>query len=407
MVIYDVIVVGAGPAGGIAAYECAKKGLTTLLLEKCSIPREKACGGAVMYRGIKILQGRIPKDVIEQKIYGLRFVFPNQIQSEFISDRMIGITVSRDRFDSYLSDRAVDSGVELFENARVVHASTSEDHASVELHDGHEYKSRFLIGADGVNSVISRSLGLRSQRKDLTLVGLGMESDFHVGYEGVLRATNNNPSVLEIIPDESRISYGWVFPKREKLAIGVAGSGVHMRNLRATFDHFHKKMEARLGVPLKLEKRRTCFLGGDGLHCKNVTNRAILVGDAAGFVDPMMGEGIAYAMQSGIFAADVIEEAMADEKYDETTLSKYQNLCQNEFSANFEMAAWAGSLGTSFAEKILSKANGYRFAADIMAMVARGDIGYSAIPYVILKKLPSELPNIIRHIVYQRTVPPS
>ena len=396
---YDVIVVGAGPAGSVAAYECAKRGFKTLLLEKQSLPREKPCGGAVMYRGIRILNRQIPRRIIEQKIYGLRFVLPTGHISEFISDKMIGITVFRERFDEYAARRASSAGVDLLENARVTDASTSDECATVRLKDGREFTSDFLIGADGVNSVVSRSLNLRPKHNDLLKVGLGMESDFYVGEAGVLKATNGNPTVLEIVPVPNRYSYGWVFPKREHLAIGIAGSGVHMRALRPDFDGFCTRMEKRLGVKLNLEKRRTSFLGGDGLGSKNIAKRAILVGDAAGFVDPMMGEGIAYAMHSSIFAVDVITHAMEIGQHDETILDEYHKLCRDEFASNFQMAAWAGSKGTSFADTVLSSANGYKLAADIMAMVARGEIGYSDIPSFVLRKLPRELPNIIRQFV--------
>ncbi len=396
---YDVVVVGAGPAGSIAAHECATKGLKTLLLEKAIIPREKACGGAVMYRGLRIINGEIPLDLIERKIYGIKFGFSNGTFSEFISDKLIGITVFRDKFDEYLSRRAVEAGAELKDNNRVIETSISDECVTTRLNDGREIKSDFLIGADGVNSIVSRSLKLRPKRKDLTKVGLGMEADFYVGRNGVMKATNGNPSILQILPVENRISYGWVFPKREHLAIGIAGSGIHMRHLRPDFDIFYKSLEKRLGVELKLEKRRTCFLGGDGLGSTNVTDRTILVGDAAGFVDPMMGEGIAYAMQSAKIAVDVISQALQENQFDADTLWKYHRLCQEEFAANFQMAAWAGSRGTSFAARLLPRINGHKIAADMMSMIARGEIGYADIPYVAIKKLPRELPTIIKHVV--------
>ena len=396
---YDIVVVGAGPAGSIAAYECARKGFKTLLLDKETIPREKACGGAVMYRGICIVNGKIPRELVEQKIYGLRFNFHNGIHSEFISDKLIGITVFRNKFDEFLSRRAVDVGAELQENSRVIQASVSDECVTIQIQGGQEIKSDFLIGADGVNSIVSRSLKLRPKRKDLTKVGLGMEADFHVGHDGVMKATQGNPSVLHILPVENRISYGWVFPKREHLAIGIAGSGVHMRRLRPDFDRFYKNLEKRLGVELKLEKRRACFLGGDGLGSTNVTDRALLVGDAAGFVDPMMGEGIAYAMQSSKIAVDVIEQAVAESQFNAASLWKYHDLCREEFSANFQSAAWAGSHGISFAASLLPRINGHKLASDMMAMVARGEIGYADIPYHVLKKLPRQLPAIIKQSI--------
>lgn len=396
---YDAIVVGAGPAGSVASYELSKTGLSTLQLEKSTLPRDKPCGGAVMYRGIKIVRGQIPNNLIERRIRGLRFVMPDNREAEFISKKIIGITVNRSEFDEYLARRSEDSGTTLIEDARVVDASTSDDHVEVKLADGREFKGQYLIGADGVNSVVSRALGLRPQRKDLTKVGLGMESDFHVGEEGVLQATGGKPSVLEIAPVRGRISYGWVFPKRECLAIGVAGAGYHMAPLRTIFDEFCNTTAKRTGVDLELECRRVHFLGGDGLGSKNVLKRAILIGDAAGFVDPMMGEGIAYAMQSGVFAADVIARAAENGAYDEATLSEFQDLCKKEFSANFGMAAWAGTKAVYLGEKLLPRISGHQIAGDIMALVARGELGYADIPSYTLRVLPRYLPSIVRRLV--------
>ncbi len=396
---YDVIVVGAGPAGSIAAHDCARQGLKTLLLERCSLPREKPCGGAVMYRGLRLLDGKIPRRLVEQRIYGLRFLLPDNEIAEFASDKLIGITVFRDRFDEFLARRASAAGAELVENARVVDAVVSSESANVRLADERTFSSKYLIGADGVNSIVSRALGLRPRRKELTKVGLGMEADFHVGEEGVLQATHGNPSILELCPVEGRVSYGWVFPKREHLAIGIAGAGVHMRALRPQFDLFYRGVEKRLGIPLNLEKRRAFFLGGDGLGSKNVANRAILIGDAAGFVDPLMGEGIAYAMKSGEFAASIINKAYNEDRYDEEILSEYQDLCHKEFAANFSLATRVGVRGSSLADIILPRVNGHKLASEIMTMVARGEIGYADIPYVILKRLPREMPNIIKQVV--------
>ena len=402
MVSHDVIVVGAGPAGSIAAHDCAAQGLKTLLLEKFVLPREKPCGGAVMYRGLSILKGEMPSRLVERKIYGMRFLFPNGANAEFVSDKMIGITTMRSRFDEYLARRAVNSGVELTEEARVVAARVTEDSAVAKLSDGKEISSRLIIGADGVNSVVSRSLGLRPEHKDLTRVGLGMESDFDVGETMVREAMRGNPNILEITPAKGKVSYGWVFPKKEHLGIGIAGAAVHMNPLRPTFDAFVRSTEKRLGLSLPSANRRTYFLGADGLSSRNVTNRAMLVGDAAGFVDPMMGEGIAYAMKSGVLAARVAVEAVEQDRYEESFLSKYDALCRKQFAASFAMAAWAGMKGAPFAEFILPRASGYRLASEVMAMLAWGEIGYSDIPITVIRMLPREFPNIVRRYLQTR-----
>ncbi|MCK5238821.1 MAG: NAD(P)/FAD-dependent oxidoreductase [Candidatus Thorarchaeota archaeon] len=399
---YDVIVVGAGPAGTIAAYETASAGHRTLLLEKFSIPRDKSCGGAVMYHGLHMIKQKMPRSLVEREIYGLRFVLQNGEKAEFISNKMIGITVQRAYFDEFLARLAEKAGAEVVDKARVVSVDTNREYAIVELDDGNKLRSKFVVGADGVNSIVSRSLNLRPKRKDLSKVGLGMESDFYVGESGVLQAMQGNPSVLEIRPLDGRVGYGWVFPKREHLAIGVAGSGTQMHPLKPIFERFHKNMESKLKVKLIPEKRRTYFLGGDGLRSKNVTTRALLIGDAAGFVDPMMGEGIAYAMRSGYYAACVIDNCIKSNMYDEQSLMQYQRLCYNEFASNFATATWAGIKGTFLTESLLPRISGHKLASDIMASVARGEIGYSAIPVTVFRKLPGELPNILRHIIQSR-----
>jgi flavin-dependent dehydrogenase len=355
-----------------------------------------------MYRGINILKGEIPTRLVERKIYGMRFLLPSGKNAEFLSNKLMGITTMRSEFDEYLARRAVNSGAELIEEARVVGAQTTGGSAVAKLSDGREFNSQILIGADGVNSIVSRSLSLRPEHKNLTRVGLGMEADFQVGESGVMEATHGRPCILEIAPVEGKVSYGWVFPKREHLGIGIAGAAVHMYPLRPAFDGFVRSTEKRLGLSLPPARRRTYFLGADGLVLKNVTNHAILIGDAAGFVDPMMGEGIAYAMRSGVFAARVAVRAAERGRYDEAFLSEYDNLCHKAFGSNFAMAEWAGLRGTSFAEFVLSRASGYRIASEIMVMLARGEIGYSEIPVTVLRRLPRELPDIFRRYLETR-----
>jgi len=393
---YDVTVVGAGPAGSVAAYEMAIAGFRTLLLEKFPLPRDKPCGGAVMYRGLRLLRGEMPRRLVERPIYGLRFTLPDGNKAEFVSHKLLGVTTNRATFDEFLARRAERTGAELLENVRVVGVKTTSDVAYVQAEDERVFESQFVIGADGVNSIVSRSVGLRPERKDLTRIGLGMESDVYVGESKVLEAFRGNPTVLEIRPVEGRVSYGWIFPKREHLGIGIAGAGVHMHPLRPIFDRFVETLEGELGFSLPVEKRRTYFLGADGLLHANVKDRVMLVGDAAGFVDPMMGEGIAYAMRSSIHATRVLKTALTSGHYDAEFLSRYHGLCEREFGANFRMASRVGLRGTGFAESVLTKASRLDFASEIMARVARGEMGYSDIPVVALAMLPRRIPRLIR-----------
>jgi flavin-dependent dehydrogenase len=113
---YDVIVIGAGPAGSMVAYNCAKAGLQTLLIDKAKFPREKPCGGAVSVRSLKALKLagiRIPSSLIEQKIFGLRFMGPEMKPFEYHSRHPIAYTVKRELFDHFLTQCAVKAGAQF------------------------------------------------------------------------------------------------------------------------------------------------------------------------------------------------------------------------------------------------------------------------------------------------------
>jgi flavin-dependent dehydrogenase len=126
-----VIVVGAGPSGSIAARECAKFGLETLLIEKEKLPRDKPCGGAVMYRGLRIINEKLPLTLVEQKIYGMQFEFPSGRFVKFKSDKLMGITVNRATFDEFLTRCAEDQGAVMLEETRVKSVRLTEDRITV------------------------------------------------------------------------------------------------------------------------------------------------------------------------------------------------------------------------------------------------------------------------------------
>ena len=355
-----------------------------------------------MYRGLRLIKGKFPSSLVERKIYGMQFEFPSGRNAKFKSDQLMGITINRAYFDEFLAHQAVDAGAVLMEDTRVKDVEISDNGVKVRTDEETDIMSKLLIGADGVNTTIGKCVGLRTKRKDLTKVGLGMESDFHVGIDGVLQATDNDPSILQILPVPGRFAYGWIFPKAEDLGIGIAGGASQMHHLRPMFESFRKQLEKRLGLDLNPTKRMTHFIGGWGIYNKNVTDRVMLIGDAAGWVDPMMGEGIAYAMKSGVISASIAKESINMERYDSTYLEQYHNECVKEFSGNFGLAAWAGSRGTDFAESLLVKATRLDIASDLMAKVARGELTYSDIPSRVIRDLPRELPNIIRQIITDR-----
>ena len=287
---YDVIVVGAGPAGSAAARESAARGLSVLLLDKAAFPRDKPCGGGVNLRAARLLPFDLAP-VTERVIYGARFSLRQRPAFDRFSAEPLTYLTQRSRFDAYLVERAVAAGATLRERAPV---REIERHASrVVVRAGAEsFEGRALVGADGANGRTARLAGLEVNRHLL------------VGLEGNITPAGGIPprwrDALGLDVGGIPGGYGWLFPKGDHLNIGVGG-----------WHHVGPSLRGRL-------ERLTRYYGFDpadlrGLRGHHLPTRrrgaaladgnVALVGDAAGLLDPFTGEGIYAAIWSGRAAA--------------------------------------------------------------------------------------------------------
>ena len=156
---YDVIVVGAGPAGSTAARESALRGLSVLMLDKAEFPRDKPCGGAVSVRCANVLDLDLTP-VIERTISGAKFTWRQGLECSRSSSSVIAYMTQRRHLDTFLAEQAVDAGVDFRQREGLKSVERSGDHVTVRA-GGHSYQGRALVGADGANGTTAKMAGIQ------------------------------------------------------------------------------------------------------------------------------------------------------------------------------------------------------------------------------------------------------
>jgi geranylgeranyl reductase family protein len=322
--MYDVIIVGAGPAGSTCARECAQQGLKTLLLDKDTFPRTKPCGGAVSGHALSLLDFPLPDDIIEKECFGARVHYSGR-SIEANKQYRIAVFVSRDRFDAFLALKSVEGGARFLSGEKVLAVHTKRDGITV-VSNKTSYQTRFLIGADGVHSrvanVIRHPLG-----KDEMI--LGLVSSIPANDELIDRRQNKTVDMhFGIAPQ----GYGWLFPHRGYHSLGIMGLASMMKEPKKVMSDFAHS----LGMELSAVQGH--FIPCGGRKRIIASGSILLVGDAAGFADPFHGEGIAYALLSGKLAAQAIIESIEGNSGPSSAVVRYRRESERLIRKNLLVA---------------------------------------------------------------------
>jgi geranylgeranyl reductase family protein len=290
----DVLIAGAGPAGSATAIRLARAGVRVALLDRARFPRDKPCGGGLTGRAMRAIPVD-PTPVVEHLVdtFELRLDYGRRFQRA--SDHALIRMTQRRRLDAFLLERAAAAGADVRDGTKVEGLEQQPDGSLLVETSRQPVHADVVVGADGANGVVARAVGLG----DAIVRGVALEGN--VPWDALPRAGYAGKAVVEIgvVPG----GYGWVFPKGDHANLGVGGWGSEGPRLR---HHL-----ARLATAHGVGADALVDLKGHRLPMRRLgsaaaVGRVLLVGDAAGLVDPLSGDGMYEAFVSARIAADAI-----------------------------------------------------------------------------------------------------
>jgi len=393
---FDVLIVGAGPAGSFAAERLARGGVRVALFDGRPPGEPKACGGGVTSKALKAWPHLL--EAVGRTIDELDLYSPSGKLLHLKLDEPFAV-YSRIAFDTFLRERARDAGALVFtEKVSARGFKPTADGWIVGAQSGAEFLCEWLVGADGANSAIAKKLAG-------PLPPAEMEVAF--GYRAPLPDDGNAATVVAFLP--KWVGYAWAFPRPDHISFGIAttqdafdhealdkllwdfmvsyyevtqvGKRPQMRlwsngkteaqvnnlhHIRAELKQTAERYAARIpGLePRTWDTRRAC-----GKHWA-------LLGDAAGFADPVTGEGIYYALRSAELFADA---------YLAGAPLNYERLWRADFGRELQRASqmrrkfYGNFWGAPFTERMIEFARGHRGIRKVLGKLVAGEQGYTGL----------------------------
>jgi geranylgeranyl reductase family protein len=343
---YDVAIVGAGPAGAAAAITLARSGRSVTVLDKATFPRDKCCGDGLTSLALRELErlGFDPTDVADwQEVDAawLRSPSGRETRVPLPETGLYAAVCPRWSLDAALVDLARDAGAHVCEGAVVTDVAEHDDRVALELADGRQIASRYVIAADGMWSPVRKALGLTTP---------GYRGEWHAFRQYARNVTGPAAERLIVWFEPDLLpGYAWSFPlpgNRVNIGFGVLRSeGRKVQEMAELWRDLLRRphvVEA-LGAGFELEGRHTAWPIPARVDQVPLTSRRTLfVGDAAAATDVMTGEGIGQALVTGRLAAEAIERGGAVQPT--FVCAEYEALVREELFADHRMASRLGAV---------------------------------------------------------------
>jgi len=386
---YDLIIVGGGPSGAAAALYARRQGLRTLLLDKATFPRDKVCGDALSGKSVAILRELDLLDGVRQLPGAAisRIIFTSPRHTELVIDLQQsglnqvpeGFVIRRRNFDRFLFEEAKQAADDCREGFTVTDLVTEDGFVcGVRGRQGDtdeiEYRGRIVLGADGYNSLVARKTGLYRHDPRHWVVALrqyyrnvgGLSDQIELHY------------VDEVIP-----GYFWIFPLED----GCANVGIGMLHqyIKEQKVDLRQALKAAIDSPAfrerftnaePLEEPVGWNLPVGSKHRPMVGNGFMLLGDAAGLIDPFTGEGIGNALYSARFAVDAAHEAIEAGDASETFLARYDKRLWDAIGGELRVSSQLQKIGRyrRLLNFVISKAARNREVSDLIAGMIANEV---------------------------------
>lgn len=360
---YQVIIIGAGPAGATLAYELTVRGIKVLLIEKAKLPRYKCCGGGLTVKAAQ-LTGIDVSNFVDDVISSAVITLKGRHSYYGDSATPIMYTVARENFDHVLFKRAQSTGADTLQEVEALSIKVNKESVEVMTNVG-KFRGTFVVGADGTRSRVAGAMAINNHPACV----LGLTCEVLVS-QGTLARWRTRIGI-----DIGRVKggYGWVFPKSNHLSVGIACPVDKSKGLKYIFREYLDSLKLERYDITRWNAGLLPILVGQPTLGRD---RVILLGDAAGLADPLTGEGIYNAILSAQVGATAIEKALTDDK---SVLDDYSDTIAAKIIPEMKEALIFSKVLSRLPVKLFRVLNQDGRVWNAYCRMLRGEIDYSTI----------------------------